>query len=312
MSKLLVICGPTATGKTALAIELAKKFNGEIISADSRQVYKGMDIGTGKDISEFSTNNVPVWLLDIVNPDYKFSVADYAECAHRVIHDIQKRGKLPIMVGGTGFYIKGAVDGIDTLGITPDWELRQKLSHLGVEELQEELKKIDARRLKDMNESDRNNPRRLIRAMEIAQSSNLKIPSSKLTTKQEDLLMIGLKAPYEVLYQRINKRVDERVKEGVQEEIRKLLKRGYAWKNSALGTTIGYQEWQPVFEGREQTEEIIKKWKFAEHGYARRQLTWFKADKRIKWFEISQEGWQEKLAKTAEKWYYQDKYADQS
>ena len=157
MNRLLVICGPTATGKTALAINLAKNFKGEIVSADSRQVYKGMDIGTGKDLPKFSIFNfqfsidkkqigyflleeVPVWLYDVVEPDYRFNVADYVECASRVIQDIWQRKKLPILVGGTGFYIKALIDGIETLGVPPDWKLREKLSNCQIVKFIERVK----------------------------------------------------------------------------------------------------------------------------------------------------------------------------
>ncbi len=204
-NQLLIICGPTAIGKTNLAIKLAKALNGELVSADSKQVYKGMDIGTGKDLPKssklqfpssnlrlknfqigyYSLDSIPVWLLDIVNPDYRFSVADYVECAHRVMADIHLRGKLPIMVGGTGFYIKGVVDGIETLGVEPDWDLRQKFNYLGVEELQEKLRKLDPTRLKAMNESDRNNPRRLIRAIEISKSFDNKASSPNIFSKED-------------------------------------------------------------------------------------------------------------------------------
>ncbi|MGB9706914.1 MAG: tRNA (adenosine(37)-N6)-dimethylallyltransferase, partial [Microgenomates group bacterium] len=263
MNKILVICGPTATGKTGLGIKLARTFTGEIVSADSRQVYKGMDIGTGKDLpvnSQFAIRNsqfgkaigyyeisgVKVWLYDVVEPDYQFSVADYVECASLVIKDIWRREKLPILVGGTGFYIKGVIDGVETLGIPPDWQLRKKLSNYQISKLQIMLKKIDLERWERMNESDRNNPRRLIRAIEIAlKSQKSKVKSQKFNIK--DKLLIGLRVDYKNLYQRIDKRVEERVKQGIVEEIKNLLKKGYNWENSALGTTIGYKEWKPYF-----------------------------------------------------------------
>jgi tRNA dimethylallyltransferase len=328
-NKILIICGPTATGKTGLGISLAKKFSGEIVSADSRQVYKGMDIGTGKDlpvnskfqipkskikipnskfqIGYYFLDGIPIWLYDVADPDYRFNVADYISCSEVVIKDIWRRKKLPILVGGTGFYIKALIDGIQTLGIAPDWELREKLKKLGVEKLREILKEIDPERLKKMNESDRNNPRRLIRAIEIAkkiQNSKFKIKNSKL--KIDSLLIIGLKAPYRVLYERIDKRVGERVNQGIEEEIKILLKRGYNWENSALGTTLGYKEWQPYFENLKSKEEIIQKWKYEEHAYARRQMIWFKKDKRIYWFDISKVSYRKEIEKLIEKWYIKD------
>jgi len=327
--KLLVICGPTATGKTSLGIELAKKFNGEVVSADSRQVYKEMDIGTGKDIGNvkcqmsnvksisndklqigyYEIEGVKVWLYDVVEPDYRFSVADWVKCAEVVIKDIWGRGKLPILVGGTGFYIKALIDGIESLGIPPDWELRKELSNYQIIELSNLLKKLDPEKWKKMNQSDRNNPRRLIRAIEIAK----KIPNSPPKTagppsaeklKINNLLVIGLRAPYRLLYQRIDQRVEERVEKGIIEEIQKLIKKGYNWENSALGATIGYKEWRPFFEGKASKEEIIQRWKFAEHAYARRQMTWFKKNKRICWFDIYQKNWQYKVEESVEDWYY--------
>jgi len=339
MNKLLIICGPTATGKTQLGINLAKKFNGEIVSADSRQVYKGMDIGTGKDLPKFSIFNfqfsiknkfrigyykmvgIKVWLYDVAEPDYRFNVADYVECATQVIQDIWQRKKLPILVGGTGFYIKALIDGIETLGVSPDWELREKLRNLEIEKLREILKEIAPERLKEMNESDRNNSRRLIRAIEIARE----IPNSKIQIpnkfqipnfKFENVLFVGLMAPYKVLYERIDRRVEERVKQGIIEEIQKLIEKGYNWENSALGATIGYREWKPYFmnfinsksgtQSLKLREEIIKRWKYNEHGYARRQITWFKKEKRIKWFEISQPDWPVEVVNFVKNWYYKD------
>jgi len=212
MSKVLIICGPTAVGKTALGVRLAKELNGEIISADSRQVYKGMDIGTGKDlpvnpkfeilnpkqilnskfqilnyqIGYYEIDGVKVWLLDIVEPDCQFSVADYVRCANSVIEDIWRRGKLPILVGGTGFYIKAIVDGIETIGVGPDWSLRRKLSNYQIIKLSNLLKKIDLEKWKRMNESDQKNPRRLVRAIEVAiriQNSKIKMQNYNVKLK---------------------------------------------------------------------------------------------------------------------------------
>jgi len=364
MKKLLIICGPTATGKTKLGITLAKKFNGEIISADSKQVYRGMDIGTGKDLpvsSKFYPEGIPrrrqvqssklqlsvqsfrigyydvsgvkIWLLDIVEPNYRFNVADYKKCADSVIEDIFKRGKMPVVVGGTGFYIKALVEGIGTIGVEPDWQLRGKLSNCQIDELRIMLKDLDPERSRRMNESDKKNPRRLIRAIEIAKwkcevrsgkpfgselraelldnevgnekqkshlshqhlASNFQRPTS--------ILFIGLTAPNKILYERIDQRVEERVKKGVEEEIRGLLEKGYNWGNSALGTTLAYREWQGYFEGKMTTEEVIIKWKFDEHDYARRQMTWFRKDSKINWFDITKEGWQAEVENLVGTWY---------
>lgn len=328
--KILTICGPTGTGKTALAVKLAKKFNGEIVSADSRQVYKGMDTGTGKDLpvnSKLKTQNpklnfksknltigyyeidgIRVWLYDVVGPDYQFNVADYVKCANLVIKDIWRRGKLPVLVGGTGLYIKAVVEGIETLGVRPDWKLRKHLSNLPIEQLRKKLEELDPKRLGRMNESDRNNPRRLIRAIEIAQ--NLKWQISNVKTKSQmsglDTLFIGLKAPYKILYKRIDKRVDKRVNKGIEEEIKRLVKNGYNFENSVLGTTIGYKEWLPYLAAKASKEEVIQKWKYNEHGYARRQMTWFKKQKNIIWFDISQKKYKIEIEKIVTQWYHKN------
>lgn len=355
MNKILIIAGPTATGKTALGIRIAKRFHGEIISADSRQVYRGMDIGTGKDLPEnpkfeirnskqiqnsclagrqakfktqnpkigyYQINEVRFWLYDMVEPDYRFSVADYIEAAELVIKDIWTRGKLPIIVGGTGFYIKAVIDGIATLGVPPDWELRRRLENEDIKILGERLKKLDPERWGRMNEADRDNPRRLIRAIEIAtqrKNENRKKPclsaggeNDKVKMENFDALSVGLTASLQEIYRKIDQRVKERVKQGVENEIKNLLDEGYSWENSALGTTMGYKEWREYFEGKisedkerlgRMREEIIERWKFNEHSYARRQMTWFKKDKRIRWFDISKIGCFEEIVDLIKGWY---------
>lgn len=303
-NKLLIICGPTATGKTALAVKLAKKFNGEVISADSRQVYRGMDIGTGKDLPH-RLEGIPIWLYDVAEPDQLFSAADYYRLAWRVIEDIWQRRKLPILVGGTGFYIKVVVEGIGSLGISPDWKLRKQLSNLAIEDLRKKLKELSLEGWEIMNESDRQNPRRLIRAIEIASkigSSKLKVKSYNTKLKIKSCLFLGLTASHKALYARIDKRVERQMKMGAEGEVEKLLKK-YRWENSVLQVTLGYQEWRPYFEKKSTREEVIERWKYDEHAYARRQMTWFKKEKRINWFDITQKEWENKVEKLISDWY---------
>jgi len=328
-NRILIICGLTATGKTALGLKLAKVFDGEIISADSRQVYKEMDIGTGKDLPVnvkcqmsnvkwaerqahfYLFNKIPIWGLDLVKPDEKFSVARWVRFAKKIIKDIWKRGKLPIVVGGTGFWIKALVEGIDTLGIKPNWKLRKQLSNLAIKQLREKLKKLDPEHLQKMNKSDRNNPRRLIRAIEVALAASRQPPAASSRKKKTgdwrletgDVLRIGLKAKgYKSLYKRIDERVEKRIKQGAQKEIEKLFKK-YSWNDSVLETTIGYKQWRDFFDRKKDLKETIKCWKFAEHAYARRQMTWLRRIKNIRWFNFDKENWQKDVVEKVKKWY---------
>ena len=292
MKKLLVICGPTATGKTPLGLYLAKKFQGEIISADSRQVYKGMDIATGKDIGaakwvkdHWEIKGIPLWLLDIIEPNEEFSVAHFTDLAWKKIKNIWQRKKLPILVGGTGFYIKTIIEDIPSKRIPPNWPLRKQLELKSVDSLFEELAELDSFRAGQMNSSDRQNKRRLTRAIEVARwrVANRLQKTKKLP--QFGFLLIGLSAPLKTLYQKIDKRVDEHLQMGAENEMKKLLAKGFSWKLPSM-SAMGYQEWQPYFEGKAKLEEILSRWKFNEHAYARRQMTWFRKDRRIKWFDI--------------------------
>jgi len=322
--QVLIICGPTATGKTGLALKLAKKLKGEIVSADSRQVYQGMDIATGKDlpiktkfkmknlglegqnfkIGYYEVDGVKLWLYDIVRPDYFFNVADWVKCAHLVIKDIHQRGQLPILVGGTGFYLKALIEEIPTKDIPPNWWLRKGLELKSTKVLFEELAELDSSRAGQMNVSDRQNKRRLIRAIEIARwriGSRLEKTVSPI---QFEYLIIGLKAPLKFLYQKIDRRVEKQFKNGAEEEVKKLLKQGFSWDLPSM-TAMGYQEWRPRFERQASLTEVLTRCQFNEHAYARRQMTWFKKNEKINWFDISRKGWENKIAKEVAFWYTQ-------
>jgi len=327
MNKLLVICGPTAAGKTSLGVKLAKRFDGEIVSADSRQVYMGMDIATGKDLpwnakqkikneklqiktkegkvlKPYRFRKIPVWLLDVVLPNQEFSVAHYVELAHQVISDIHRRGKLPILVGGTGFYIQGVVFGIDTLGIPPDWKLRRRLEKYSLQELYDLLARLDPEKAASLNVSDRRNPRRLIRAIEVALAKNhkRKKKTSKKNKKNFDTLFIGLKAPMRKLYKRIDKRIEEQLKKGAEKEVKSLLRKDYDFNFPAM-SALGYREWREFFEKEKTREEVIKRWKYNEHDYARRQMTWFLKNEKICWFDITKKGFEKEVEKKVLFWY---------
>ncbi|MBI4058931.1 tRNA (adenosine(37)-N6)-dimethylallyltransferase MiaA [Candidatus Microgenomates bacterium] len=318
MKKLLIICGPTATGKTQVGVKLAQQFNGEIVSADSRQVYRGMDIATGKDlpvnfkfqISNFKFrnrrigcyfwNNIPVWLLDVVSPRENFSVAGYHELAHQVITGIWQKDKLPILVGGTGLYIKAVTSGIDTLGVPPNRELRQAYENKSTVELLDILFHLDPEVVGRLNSSDRKNKVRLLRKIEIAQSDLPKKINSEWDNL--DVIMIGLMAKPEILKVRINSRVDQWIKEGLEKEVIKLLANGVRWEDQAM-SALGYREWRPYFEKKMSREAVIAKIKNGEWQYARRQMTWFKREKEIVWFDISESNVEQRMVEKVEKWY---------
>jgi tRNA dimethylallyltransferase len=317
MDKLLVICGPTATGKTSLGILLAKKFNGEIVSADSRQVYKNMDIGTGKDLpvnlklkiknlklgGVYEINGVPIWGYDLVSPKDEFSVSKYLKFAQRTISDIEKRGKVPILVGGTGLYIKGIVDGIPTINIPRNNKLRKNLEKMDSVQLYEHLSQIDSVRAGSMNSSDKKNPRRLIRAIEVAMWT---LDNSKKSLSQNrkifDTLFIGLTAPPEFLEKRTNKKVDEMIDKGFEEEVKKLINSGVDWNDQSM-LSIGYRQWRDFAEGAVDRETALSEWKKEERKYSKRQMAWWKRDGRVHWFDIRQPQYQKKVEKLVKKWY---------
>ena len=282
MKKILIICGPTATGKTKLAASLAKKFSGEIISADSRQVYQGMDIVTGKD----KPKGVKIHGLDLVKPDEEFSVAHFVKYAHSLINQI----RFPIIVGGTGLYLDSLINPPKTLSVKPNWELRKKLEIKSIRELQNQLKKLDPHRWRSMNRSDQQNPRRLIRAIEVnLQGQSLQLPSERTDLNKFDVLWIGLTAKKEILDQLIVKRVKARVKAGAVKEWQKL-KIKYK-QNLPSMSGIGYRELPD-----------INRWIKAEQQYSRRQLTWFKKNANIHWFDITQ-AFQFPVVNLVKAWY---------
>jgi tRNA dimethylallyltransferase len=329
MNRLLVICGPTASGKTSLALQLSELVDGEIVSADSRQVYIGMDIGPGKDLPKgskliiedknlsgyYEIGKTRLWGYDLVSPREEFSVAQYSKIIRKVIKDIYKRGKTPILVGGTGLYIKSVVDGIPTEGIPKNNDLRINLETKTTDELFEMLAQLDATRAGSLNSSDKKNPRRLIRAIEIATwklsfgEENKNLENSKQA--KFDTLFIGLSLAKEEMNKRIQERIEKRIQEGIVDEIKGLLDKGIKWTDQSM-TSLGYRQWEPYFEGQEQDMAvIITKWMGEERNYAKRQVTWFKKDKRVNWFNIEKEGWYEGVEKLVKKWY-KSRYAKEN
>ena len=327
MQKILVICGPTGVGKTATAIHLATLLNGELVSSDSRQVYKGMDIGTGKDLPKknriknlelrinFRTNNyelfaydmsgVPIWMYDVVRPGDDFSVSHFQSLAAHVIKNIWSRGKLPILVGGTGFYIDALLNPPDTIAVPRDSKLRKELQTLSAVELRLKLDAISSTILASMNNSDRNNPRRLVRRIEVAMNKSTYRSVNILPAA--DVLMIGLTAPKQKLDKKIDARVDGRINAGIIQEIKSLLDAGYSWKMSSM-SGLGYIQWEkyfdvPVPEQKKLVPSIIQEWKMAEHRYAKRQLTWFQKRKEVCWYDSSVLGYERDIAERVNAWY---------
>ncbi|MBI4028748.1 MAG: tRNA (adenosine(37)-N6)-dimethylallyltransferase MiaA [Candidatus Blackburnbacteria bacterium] len=299
-NKLLVICGPTGVGKTRLAVKLAKKFGGEIVSADSRQVYRKLNIATGKDLSELK--GIPIHLVDVADPDQTFTVAHYYRLAEGTINQIYQKNKLPILVGGTGLYIKAVVDGIDTLGIPPNNSLRQQYKSKSAEELLMILARVNPEAAGSLNKSEQYNKQRLIRRIEIAQVGNA-TNNRQHSGGVCDTLLIGLTAPDSLLKDNTNKRIDKWVKENVEGEVKTLLEQGVTWDSQAM-SALGYKQWKPFFENAETRDEVIKNWKTEEYQYAKRQLTWFKKDKRVNWYDTSVSGWLGKVEKQVHKWYH--------
>lgn len=319
MDKLLVICGPTGAGKTGLAIKIARKYNGEIVSADSRQVYKGLDIGTGKDLPKgaklqhlwikkfgfYEMGGVRVWGYDLADPRHGFNVSQYIKFAERIISDIVKRGKLPIIVGGTGLYIKSIIDGISTAEIPKNNRLRKKIEKIPTDELFEILAKIDPIKAASMNASDKKNPRRLARAIEIAtwrvehEKEGRELPDAKV---KWDVLQIGLNADLSYLNKKIDERVTLRFRKRLEKEIADLLKNHVNWDMQSM-SSMGYKEWRGFFEGEKTEKEVLEVWKSEEKKYIKKQMVWFKKDRRIKWFDISSEDYPENVEKMIEKWH---------
>src|SRR3989344_5992448 len=278
--KVLVILGQTATGKSNLAVKIAKQIGGEIISADSRQVYKGLDLGTGK-ITKKEMEGVPHHLLNVANPRKSFSVAEYKKLAEEKIEEILKRGKTPIIAGGTGLYIKSIVDNISFPEVPPNETLRKKLKKSSAKKLFALLKKIDPRRAQTIESK---NPRRLIRAIEIAKALG-RVPNleASLPSKYK-ILQIGLKLPPEVLKKKIKERLKKRLRAGMAIELHNLRKKGVPWKRfRELGFDQKYIALylQNKISQKEMLEKLLNKnWQ-----YAKRQWTWFKRDKKIIWID---------------------------
>lgn len=303
-NKLLVIVGPTASGKTALGIELAKRFNGEVISVDSRLVYRGMDIGTAKPEGVWSeasiergsikqlfgtrqtflVEGVPHWGIDLVDPDEEYSVAQFKKYADEKIAEITKRGKLPILVGGTGLWVRAVVDDLNLTETPPNPELRAKLEARHLDDLYAEYKRLDPEGAEVI---DRDNKRRVVRALEVTLATGK--PFSEQLRRgvgKYDVFQIGLLVERETLNERINLRVEEMIANGLVNEVRKL-RDAFGCDTESM-TSIGYRQICRFLEANSSLADAIEETKKATRAYAKRQMTWFRRDERINWIPTSQ------------------------
>lgn len=274
---LIVIAGPTASGKSDLAIRLAKKLRGEIISADSRQVYRGMDIGTGK-VTKREQKLARHWLLDVASPTRQYSVAQFKRDAEKAIRHISKRGKLPIICGGTGFWIDALVYGQTLPEVKPDAKLRAQLRKLTPAQMFARLNKLDPVRAAVI---DRRNPVRLIRALEIVMTTGMPVPPARRSSPYR-VLYLGVSRPMDELQRRIEKRLDARLKAGMIAEVRRLHANGVGWKRlESFG--LEYRWVARFLQGnitRHEMRDALLKDIVA---YAKRQLTWWRKNKDIFW-----------------------------
>lgn len=276
--KIVVIVGPTASGKTSLSITLAKKFDGEVISADSRQVYRGLNLGTGK-VTKEEMSGVPHHLLDVAEPQNTYTVSDFVDEARQAIADIVSRGKLPIIVGGSFFYIDALLGKISTPRIPPNEMLREDLEKKSNEELYDLLKTKDERRAKEI---DSKNKRRLVRALEIIEAVGA-VPETQ-SVELYDTCTVGIKIPKEKLHENIHTRLFARVDEGMIEEVEQLHTEGLSYdRMEKLG--LEYRYIASYLQGLVGKEEMLEELETKIRQYAKRQMTWLKRDADIKWFK---------------------------
>lgn len=290
MNRLVAILGPTGIGKSRLALQLAQTFQGEIVSADSRQVYRYMDIGTAKPTREERVQ-VPYHIIDIVNPDEDFSLAQYKQLAYQAINDVQSRGKLPLLVGGSGLYVWAVLEGWEIPEIAPSTEFRRSLEERvaagGLPELLKELAVVDPVAAQKI---DPRNVRRVIRALEVHKTTGA--PISRLQKKGPppyETLIIGLTADRAELYRRVDSRVDWMIEQGLVDEVKKLLEMGYSLSLPAM-SGIGYKQIVMYLNGEMTLAEVIQKIKVETHRFVRHQYNWFRLkDKRIMWLDIEKQ-----------------------
>lgn len=285
--KVIVICGPTASGKTSLSIELAKKINGEVISSDSMQIYKDMDIGTAKPTKE-EMEDIKHYLIDFVPPNERYSVASFKKDAEKAIEEILAKGKVPIVVGGTGLYVNSLIYGIEFNSIEIDEKYRKELDERvekeGLDTLYEEAKKIDPEAINNISKNDK---KRIIRILEIyKQTGKTKTEQEKESRKngvKYDYKVFAINMDREILYERINKRVDIMIEQGLIQEVENLIQKYKEFPTAMQG--LGYKEVVQFINGELTKEEMIEKIKQETRRYSKRQITWFKKNKNTIWLD---------------------------
>lgn len=301
--KIAVIAGPTASGKTALGVEMAKAFDGEVISADSMQIYKGMDIATAKPTAE-EMQGIPHHLIDFLDRSQSFSVADYVELANEKIREVSGRGHLPIIVGGTGLYISSLVDNVKFPDIKTSPEIRKRIEkeieESGAETVFAKLEKYDPETAAELHP---NNLVRVIRALEVFELTGRKLSEFKAESRLEESpyesIIIGLNfSDRQKLYDRINKRVDIMIENGLISESKKVFESG---EMKTAANAIGYKELIPYFRGEASLDECIDKIKQETRRYAKRQLTWFRKNAKIQWIMLDEFDNTEKISEYCKK-----------
>ena len=285
--KVIVICGPTASGKTALGVELAKKINGEVVSCDSMQIYKDMTIGTAKPLPE-EMQGIKHYLIDFVSPDMRYSVAEFKQDATNAIEEILKNNKTPILVGGTGLYIDSLIYGIEYNDIEIDEgyrkELEQRIEEEGLEALYNKAKEIDAQAMEIISPNDK---KRIMRVLEIYKATGKTKTEQELESRKNevkyDFKIFAIDMQRSILYERINKRVDLMIKNGLIEEVEQLIKKYSEFPTAMQG--LGYKEVVEYLNGKCSKEEMIENIKMQTRRYAKRQLTWFRKNKQTTWID---------------------------
>ena len=284
---VIVIGGPTASGKSNLAVELAKKINGEIISADSMQIYKDMNIGTAK-ITEKEMQGIPHYMLDIVSPEKRYSVSEYKKEAEKAIEEILKKGKVPIIVGGTGLYIESLIYGIEFQEEEFDEKYRQELNNIaeteGLEKLYQEAKKIDPKAMEKISKNDR---KRIIRVLEIYHKTGKTKTEQEIESRKKEVKynykIFAINFDREKLYSRIEQRIDQMIEYGLIQEVENIKKKYNKFPTAMQG--LGYKEVVEYLEHKITKEEMLEKLKKETRHYAKRQITWFRKYKEITWLE---------------------------